>query len=295
MNDTDLINDLNDFTDPQQLELYLSSETRKVHHVIPNILKVSQGSQGSQGSQVTLKQQECLKIALKYRCPVDFCTLKNFPRSLLVVLKVIKTTNHTHIVNGQDLMYEACIRGHLDIAICLNEDYNVQFNDSCTYYATLYNRVDMLKYLMSRGVQCKHWYAAVAAEDDLVDALRIIHDFHPSFVANNHQTFYACTEFSSVKCIEFVLQNSSNDFYSVFTTEPSHTMCNFTSNQVKKLDLDKPVWRRLFALNLQWHPVLEQLVDNKKAQIQSVCELSKLVLLPHITKDVIQYCLQSYI
>jgi hypothetical protein len=63
------------------------------------------------------------------------------------------------------------------------------------------------------------------------------------------------------------------------------------SKIVDKIDLDDPVWRRLFELDLSKHPELRNKVKNKKNEIEELKIIIKEVLEIILPMDIIQYCL----
>ena len=57
------------------------------------------------------------------------------------------------------------------------------------------------------------------------------------------------------------------------------------------IDLNDKVWRRLFTLNLQNYPDLEEKVNNKKKEIETLKSITKEVLQYILPSDIIVYCI----
>jgi hypothetical protein len=63
---------------------------------------------------------------------------------------------------------------------------------------------------------------------------------------------------------------------------------------IDKIDLDDPVWRRLFTLDLCTYPQLQSKVNAKKQEIEEIKAASKDALQNTLPMDVIKYCLQPF-
>jgi hypothetical protein len=61
------------------------------------------------------------------------------------------------------------------------------------------------------------------------------------------------------------------------------------------IDLDDPVWRRLFTIDLSKHPELKVKVENKKKEIEDMKQVSKASLENKLPLDVIKFCLHIYL
>jgi len=66
------------------------------------------------------------------------------------------------------------------------------------------------------------------------------------------------------------------------------------SKIIDKIDLDDPVWRRLFNLDLNKYPELECKVEDKKQEIEKMKEASKKVLQNILPVDIIKYCIHPF-
>ncbi len=60
------------------------------------------------------------------------------------------------------------------------------------------------------------------------------------------------------------------------------------------MDLDDPVWRRLFTLDLSKYPELQSKVNAKKQEIEKMKEASQKVLQNTLPMDIIKYCIQPF-
>jgi hypothetical protein len=63
---------------------------------------------------------------------------------------------------------------------------------------------------------------------------------------------------------------------------------------IDEINLDDPVWRRLFTIDLSKHPNLQEKVESKKKEIEKLKEASKEVLESILPMDVIKYCIHTY-
>jgi len=72
--------------------------------------------------------------------------------------------------------------------------------------------------------------------------------------------------------------------------------CDYSIN-VDLFDLDDPVWRRLFSIDLSKHPDLQQKVIDKKREIEQIQEelLHLLYMRNIVPKDVIVYCIFPFV
>jgi imidazoleglycerol phosphate dehydratase HisB len=60
------------------------------------------------------------------------------------------------------------------------------------------------------------------------------------------------------------------------------------------IDIDDPVWRRLFTIDLSKHPELKVKVENKKKEIEDMKQVSKASLENKLPLDIIKFILQPY-
>jgi hypothetical protein len=73
-----------------------------------------------------------------------------------------------------------------------------------------------------------------------------------------------------------------------------HETFFITKYTLNKIDLDDPVWRQLFALDLSDYPTLEAKVNNKKQEIQQMKENSEKNLKHILPLDIIKYDIQPF-
>jgi hypothetical protein len=66
------------------------------------------------------------------------------------------------------------------------------------------------------------------------------------------------------------------------------------SKIINNIDLDDPIWRRLFTLDLNKYPELETKVEFKKKEIKNMKEISEQILKNTLPIDVIKYCIHTY-
>ena len=63
---------------------------------------------------------------------------------------------------------------------------------------------------------------------------------------------------------------------------------------IDKINLDYPVWRRLFSIDLSKNPQLKRKVESKKKEIEDMKQVSKEALQNKLALDIIKYCIQPY-
>ncbi len=153
----------------------------------------------------------------------------------------------------------AADNGHLE---CLRYAFEngCQWDADTTSYAAYNGHLECLKYAYENGCT---WFSGV-----------------PKFAASNGHGHLECFKY----CFE--KWNSAQDFWNI----------NFDlSKIIDKIDLNDPVWRRLFTLDLSEHPELQTKVKDKKIEIEEMKELTKEGLEDILPLDIIQYCIHPLI
>jgi hypothetical protein len=215
------------------------------------------------------QQHECLRIAMKYKCPVT-----------------------------PQCMDHAIFAGRLDLVKLLHTFVpSLAFTPESYYDAVSNGHAELLEYMLAHCAfpQTKQWVVLVAAELGFLQILQVFHKHYPDLVANQKQVVGVAMEYTNMQCIEYLLDISEDELYTVFTESPHKLICNFTVHQAKKIDLDKPVWRKLLCMNLDYHPQLQQHVEEKRDVLCAQTQECKSLLTPKIPRDIIEYCVVPFL
>ncbi len=181
----------------------------------------------------------------------------------------------------------AASNGHLD---CLQYAYEngCPWDEHTTYYAASYGRLDCLRYAHENG--CPWWdeeITLVAAKNGHLDCLRYLHE--NGCPLDEKTAYYAARNgHGHFQCFKYCFQTWNDDPQTFWNTE--YDLIKI----IHQIDLDDPVWRRLFTINLSKNPRLQDKVEMKKKEIETLKMLSIELLENKIPKDVLKYCLYSY-
>lgn len=153
----------------------------------------------------------------------------------------------------------AALNGHLD---CLKYAHQngCRWNDLTPTFAAKNGHLECLKYAHENGCRWDEWTPARAIENGHFECFKYCFERW-----NDPQEFW------------------NNSFYSL--------------KLVDKIDLDEPLWRRLFKLDLSKYTKLQQKVEEKKREITQIQEecLYTLYTRNIVPKDVVIYCIFPFV
>lgn len=152
-----------------------------------------------------------------------------------------------------------------------------------TFQAAGYGHLDCLQYAYENGCpMIDSWVTTTAAWLGSYDCLRYAYENGCPLDLHNI-TMQNC----SVECLKqcFLLYENPQTFWNTDF---------YCSDLVDKIDLDDKVWRQLFTLDLQKHPVLQEKVEMTKKEIQETKQIVELSLSNKLPTDVITYCIHPY-
>jgi hypothetical protein len=144
--------------------------------------------------------------------------------------------------------------------------------------------LECLKYEHENGCLWDWKTTAYAAKNGHLECLRYAHEngcelneWTPTYAAQN----------GHLECFKYCFErwNEPQEFWNF----------NFDlSKIINKIDIDDPVWRRLFTIDLSKHPELKVKVENKKKEIEDMKQVSKASLENKLPLDIIKFILQPY-
>ena len=178
--------------------------------------------------------------------------------------------------------------------------------------AALAGDLDELKNMHENGCEWDVWTPAYAAVNGHLDCLRYAHENGCEW---DYRTPMHAAKNGHLECLKYAHENGCpwdgrlttanadlNGQLECFKCcfEMSKDPQEFWKHEyslvkiIDKIDLDDPMWRKLFALDLSKHPKIQSKVNAKKQEIEEMKEASKDALQNTLPMDVIKYCLQPY-
>jgi len=163
-------------------------------------------------------------------------------------------------------------------------DNGCEWDIEVTECAALNGHLECLRYAHEQGYKWNYTIPLYAAKNGHLDCLKYAHEngctwdkITPSFAAYN----------GHLECFKYCFQVW--DDQQIFWNH-EHDL----SKIMDKIDLDDPLWRKLFNLNLGVNPQLQSKVNAKKQEILEMKEASKDALQNTLPLDIIKYCLQPF-
>jgi hypothetical protein len=177
----------------------------------------------------------------------------------------------------------ATANGHLECLKYVHEN-GCEWNLYSTAYAAEKGYLQCLKYAHENGCEWNLYIPAFASKNDHLECLKYAHENGCQW---NEDTPTYGARFGHVKCFKYCFEmwNDPQEFW------------KYEYDLVKiidKIDLDDPVWRRLFSLDLKKYPQLESKVESKKKELEEIKQASKEALLNILPTDIIKFILQPY-
>ena len=151
----------------------------------------------------------------------------------------------------------AARNGHLD---CLKYAHSqgCKWNNFTPYSAAVNGHLDCLKYVCENGCEWNRWTPEIAAKKGKIEC------FKYCFERWNVPQIFWYNNYDLTKIID-------------------------------QIDLNDPVWRKLFYIDLTKYPELQNKVEKKKKEIEPIKSASKEVLQNILPLDIIQYCIHPFI
>jgi len=204
----------------------------------------------------------------------------------------------------------ASMNGHLD---CLK----YCFENGCDWdvltpaYAALNGHLDCLKFVHENGIEWDMWTTVFAAENGHLECLKYAHENGCQWESNTPKR---AAENGHFECLKYAHDNGCPWDYktplnaAIFGYFECFKYCfeewnnpqefwnhDYNLTQIiYKINLDDPVWRKLFTLDLSKNPQLQNKVNAKKQEIETLKAASKDALQNTLPMDVIKYCLQPF-
>jgi hypothetical protein len=180
-----------------------------------------------------------------------------------------------------------------------------------TAYAAKNGHLECLKFAHENGCKWECFTPALAARNGHMKCLKYAHENGCPWAES---TASAAALGGQLECLKYAHNNGCDwDVWTlVCAAENGHFECfkycfemwnepqdflkydYHLSKIIDKIDLDDPLWRRLFSVDLSKHPRLQSKVNAKKQEIEKMKEASKDALQNKLPLDVIKYCLQPY-
>ncbi len=199
---------------------------------------------------------DCLQYAHENGCPWDItATELAAENGHLDCLRYL----HENGCEWDEKTPELVVRrvGYLDCLRYLHEN-GCPWDKRVSEYAALYGHLDCLQYAIENGCE---WDSSTAE----------------NAAYNGH-----------IECFKYCFQNWNNDPQNFWNIKYD------LSNIIDQIDLDDPLWRRLFTINLTSYPQLQDKVEMKKKELETLKMLSIELLENKIPKDVLKHCINPY-
>lgn len=178
----------------------------------------------------------------------------------------------------------AATNGHLNCLRYLHEN-NCPIDKRTSYYAVKNGHIDCLKYIFENNLEYDSFTTAWAASNGHLNCLQYAH-------SNGCKLDYVApvwaADYSNLECFKYCFQYCTNPqiFWNI----------NFElENIIEKIDLDDPIWRKLFTINLNKYPTLETKVNKKKKEINDLQNELSNCLKYFLCNDIILYCIDPFI
>ena len=151
-------------------------------------------------------------------------------------------------------------------------------------WAASNGHLECLKYAHENGCPWDNYTTENAAFNGHLECLKYAHENGCPW---DRMTPYYAAKYGHLECFKYCFEewNNPQEFW-------NHDY-NLTQI-IYKIDLDHPVWRRLFNLDLSNNYALKEYVEDKKKEIEEIKEASKDALQNRLPMDVIKYCLQPF-
>ena len=173
--------------------------------------------------------------------------------------------------------------GHLDCLKYAHENGCVWDIDT-TINSAYFGQVKCLKYAIEKGCPYDDSLPLYAARNGHLECLKCLHE----------------NGFKLIECTSTIAADNGHLECFKYCFEVWDDQQKFWNHEydlskiMDKIDLDDPVWRRLFTIDLSKYPQLQSKVNAKKQEIEEMKEASKDALQNTLPMDVIKYCLQPY-
>jgi hypothetical protein len=179
-------------------------------------------------------------------------------------------------------IFIAAHRGHLECLKYLHENKH-EWHYDCTTFAAANGHLECLKYCSENGCELNSAATAFSAAMGKLDCLKYC--IEKGFKWDNAAAKCAANE-GNLECLKYCIQNNNLlDDFSRCKTDPFLTV------------LDDDWWRNyLFSFDLSTNKKLQEIVNQKKQQIETDIENSKILYeeLNLLPKDIVKYNIQCY-
>ena len=189
----------------------------------------------------------------------------------------------------------AAINGHLECLKYAHEN-GCPWDNYTPSNAAKNGHLECLKYAHENGCRWTGLTPANAAKKGHLDCLKYAHENGCKW---DIYTPTSALIYRQLECFKYCFEKWGNsqevldlEFYELQDATKDY-LEDYLNNII--IDLDDPVWRSLLndKIVLSKYPELQQKVNNKKEELQKIKEESMKVLINHLPKDIIKYCLHS--
>ena len=246
-------------------------------------------------TQVSEQQIECFRVALKYSSVPRFTRLEIFRRGMLPVIKVLLECNLSN-EDVQETIEDVIAFGHIDTVKLLHTKMGIVFNENSIFSAVIHNQAETLEYILTHSKQSflLEYHVEDIAEHNWLEGLKIVHKCFPEVLKDTKVLVY-CVQNQSFECFEYCIECYPEHMDTWFTG------CNeqhISMGMIKKIDMDKCVWRKLLNYKkypLLANPMLQQLVTDKMDSLDEQQIQCDRLLSYRVAEDIVDYCVIPYI
>jgi hypothetical protein len=184
---------------------------------------------------------------------------------------------------------EACVRhGHL---ACLQYLHNsgCNLNDNLPFIAASGGNIECLKYLHQNGCKLSESVYTASLKVGNIECFTYVYEKNGCVLTNT--AILNTIKYGRSWAFSYIVSNCKNPqecFDLIRTHKLNHSI-------LSGIDIDDPIWRRCFPLDLSSQPAFQQMIDNKKHDIHKRQEECRNTLIDKVETDVIRYCIYGYI
>ncbi len=195
------------------------------------------------------------------------------------------------------------------------------WDEDTTRAAARNGHLDCLRYLHENGCPWDEWTPAIAAANGHLNCLRYVRE---NDCPLDERTALSASQSGELDCLQYAFEKTGGNYdqripsiaarndqidcfkYCFDVWYDPHVFCNENYQNftilIEQIDLDDPVWRRLFLLNLSNQPELQTRVEAKKEEIKNLQKLLTEELVDNVIGpigilplDVITSCVFPYL
>ena len=230
---------------------------------------------------------DCLQYLHSNGCPWDgSTTLYSAMGGHLECLMYAHSNGCSLFVNDT---LEACVRhGHLACLQYLHKS-GCNLNANLPSIAASSGNIECLQYLHQNGCELSENVYTTSLKIGNIECFIYAHKNGCTLTST---TLRNILKYGRPWAFQYIFSNWKSSAQLMFDLIHPHTL---NHSILSGIDIDDPVWRRCFPLDLSSQPAFQQIIHNKKQDIYNRQEECRNALLNKVETDVIRYCIYGYI